>query len=127
MYIYTTLDPTLAFALVMTLPFLLVVQASPLFPRRNVGEATVYAVGGAPGSCGQNHTDAEMVVAMHVPQCGKQISATYQGKTIQVTVVDTCPGCAEMDLDLSPTAFGHWGDPGPLGPGRLYGVEWDYV
>ncbi|THU87576.1 hypothetical protein K435DRAFT_804188 [Dendrothele bispora CBS 962.96] len=109
---------------VVLLSLFMTSHASPLV-RRNTGDATNYTPG--LGSCGQTNTEADMVVAVHTPQCGKQISATYQGKTIKVKVVDTCPACAEGDLDLSPAAFGQWADASAYGPGRLHGVQWNYV
>ncbi len=40
--------------------------------------------------------------------CGKKLRASYNGKSVDVTVVDRCTGCASGSLDLSPTAFRKW-------------------
>lgn len=37
--------------------------------------------------------------------CGKKIQVTIGGKSTTVTIADRCAGCAEWDLDLTPTAF----------------------
>ena len=59
--------------------------------------------------------------------CGKvvQIVNTSNGKSVQATIVDKCPGneCAYGSLDLSPAAFQQIGD---LDTGIL-NIEWHYV
>jgi expansin (peptidoglycan-binding protein) len=48
-----------------------------------------------------------------------------QGKSVTVTVVDRCAGCAgTADLDLSPTAFSQLANESV---GRLHNAEWNYV
>lgn len=37
--------------------------------------------------------------------CGKKVQVTIGGKSTTVTIADRCAGCAEWDLDLTPTAF----------------------
>jgi expansin (peptidoglycan-binding protein) len=39
------------------------------------------------------------------PMCGKTISVSYKGTTIQATVCDKCPGCTGRGIDLSRAAF----------------------
>lgn len=46
-----------------------------------------------------------------------------QGQTIDVTVVDTCEGCAQFDIDLSPGAFQALA---PLSAGRIQ-VDWEWA
>jgi len=58
------------------------------------------------------------------PFCGKKVKVTYEGKSIEVKVVDRCPGCSENDLDLSPSAFKKLA---PLGKGRLKQVKWKMI
>ena len=58
------------------------------------------------------------------PLCGKKIKVTYEGKSIEVKVVDRCPGCSENDLDLSPSAFKKLA---PLAKGRLKQVKWKMI
>lgn len=72
------------------------------------------------GACGQTNTEDEYVVAISSQLyktktvggnpnnngfCGKKIKASYEGKSVEVTVVDACVGCSENDLDFSPAAF----------------------
>jgi len=82
------------------------------------GEGTFYDTG--LGSCGVTNTDTDYIVAIshelydkYTPNgnpndnslCGKKIKASYEGKSVEVTVVDRCEGCAYYDLDFSPSAF----------------------
>ncbi|KAL9551805.1 hypothetical protein MBANPS3_004076 [Mucor bainieri] len=79
------------------------------------GDATFYNTG--LGSCGWDSSNSEMIVALNHGQmengansnlnklCGKSIIATGPKGSVTVKVVDTCPGCAHGDLDLSPSAF----------------------
>lgn len=72
------------------------------------------------GACGKVNSADEMIVAIshelydkYTPNgnpnknslCGKKIEASYEGKSVTVTIVDRCVGCAHDDLDLSPAAF----------------------
>ena len=82
------------------------------------------------GNCGVYNRPTEHIVALatsmynHGQHCGSHIQAWYQGRSIIATVVDSCTGCAEQDIDLSPSAFLTLA---PLGVGRLHGIEWDFV
>lgn len=53
--------------------------------------------------------------------CGRSMVVTAAGKSVTVTVVDTCPSCAPGSVDLSPTAFLQLA---PLEVGRLHGITW---
>ncbi|KAI7518438.1 hypothetical protein KC331_g21208 [Hortaea werneckii] len=55
------------------------------------------------------------------PLCGQYITISYQGSTHQAKVVDTCPGCEDAAIDLSPSLFEAVA---PNGDGRVHGVEW---
>lgn len=72
------------------------------------------------GACGKTNTESDMIVAVsqdlykdkqtgnnpnNNPICGRKIKATYQGKSVEVTVADACVGCKYYDLDFSPAAF----------------------
>lgn len=97
------------------------------------GEATWYEVGGAPGSCGTQASNADNVVALAIPVmknpanpnknplCGLPITITYNGATHVGRVYDTCEGCAAGNIDLSPTFFK---TVFPNGDGRVPGVSW---
>ncbi|KAH0838364.1 RlpA-like double-psi beta-barrel-protein domain-containing protein-containing protein [Lanmaoa asiatica] len=45
------------------------------------------------------------------PVCGKQVTASYQGKQATVAITDRCTGCQITDLDFSPSAFNALADP----------------
>ncbi|EIW76616.1 plant expansin, partial [Coniophora puteana RWD-64-598 SS2] len=105
--------------------------------HKNVG--TWYAVG--LGSCGVSNVATDLVVAVseqlydtypgytgtnpnNNPVCGKKIQATYQGKSVTVTVTDRCTGCTLTDLDFSQGAFDKLA---AESAGRLHGVTWTWV
>ena len=103
------------------------------------GQATFYAPG--LGSCGDTNSDTDLICAVSQslydgfegftgsdpnsnPICGRKIKATYEGKSVTVTVVDRCVGCALHDLDFSPSAFDKLAD---QSLGRLSGMTWSFV
>ncbi|GEQ69627.1 hypothetical protein JCM33374_g3300 [Metschnikowia sp. JCM 33374] len=82
------------------------------------GHATYYNPG--MGACGMVHADSDFIVAVgdklyesYTPGgnpnentlCGAKLIAHYEGKSVEVTVVDRCGSCSPNDLDLSPVAF----------------------
>ncbi|KAJ9164684.1 hypothetical protein NKR19_g1131 [Coniochaeta hoffmannii] len=80
------------------------------------GDLTYYTVG--MGACGDDDTgkdDSENIVALsHLlmgsqsngnPYCGKTITISYGGKTVQATVKDKCMGCEHDNIDVSTVAF----------------------
>lgn len=79
------------------------------------GFATYYTQDGNPGSCGNYNSDSSYIAAMPVAgswgyntKCGSQarVTNTNNGKSVTVTVADTCPGCTNgFSLDLSTAAF----------------------
>ncbi len=90
------------------------------------------------GACGQTHSDSEYVIALsavnfdpHTPNgnpnnndlCNRRIRASYNGRSVEVKVVDRCPGCPENGLDLSPGAFQQLAD---LGVGVVQG-SWEWI
>ncbi|KAH9922488.1 plant expansin [Fomitopsis serialis] len=100
------------------------------------GDATWYETG--LGACGITNTNSDYIVAVsenlfdnypgytggnpnNNPVCNKQITASYNGKSVKVTVTDRCTGCATTDLDFSPSAFQQLAD---LSVGRLHGMTW---
>lgn len=106
---------------------------SSLLPGSYSGDLTWYDTG--MGSCGVTSSSTDAIVALsHVlmtplnganpntnPLCGKKINITYGGKTMTATILDTCPGCAEGDLDLSQGLFNELTN---YGDGRVYGATW---
>lgn len=106
--------------------------ANPAGPSRT-GDLTWYDTG--TGSCGiVSGPDDKIVALSHFimdplnpgnpnnnPMCGKTVTINYGGQTHTATVVDTCEGCAEGDLDLSHGFFNlvtNYGD------GRVHGATW---
>lgn len=103
------------------------------------GDATFYATG--LGACGITNADTDYICAVsHLlfdgfdgytggdpnnnPVCNKKIKATYQGKSVTVTVTDRCVGCAMYDLDFAPSAFDQLADEAL---GRLKGMTWEWI
>ncbi|CAE6532464.1 unnamed protein product [Rhizoctonia solani] len=80
-------------------------------PKGRSGQATWYKPG--LGNCGGYNKATDMIVALPMSvysggkYCGKRIKITNtsNGKTCYATVVDSCPGCAPADLDVSPSVF----------------------
>jgi expansin (peptidoglycan-binding protein) len=75
------------------------------------GDGTYYAADGT-GNCSFDASpDDLMVAAMNKPDygdaqwCGGCVEVTGPKGTVKVRIVDSCPGCAHGDLDLSPQAF----------------------
>ncbi|KAG2200001.1 hypothetical protein INT47_000351 [Mucor saturninus] len=96
------------------------------------GDATYYGTG--MGSCGHDSSDSDYIVALNYgqmnnganpnnnPLCGKKITAKGPNGSVIVTIVDTCPGCAYGDLDLSPAAFAKIAD---MARGRVP-ITWSF-
>ncbi|KAF9929170.1 hypothetical protein BGZ65_005918 [Modicella reniformis] len=90
------------------------------------GRATYYNPDGK-GSCGDELSN-NMVAALNGSQmkkdiCGKSIKVTYEGKSVVVKVLDTCPGCPKGAVDLSEAAFKQLAD---LDKGVIQ-VAWSFV
>ncbi|KAJ0420946.1 RlpA-like double-psi beta-barrel-protein domain-containing protein-containing protein [Aspergillus carlsbadensis] len=100
------------------------------------GDLTYYDPG--LGSCGITSTSSEKICAIsHVlfdatmisanpntnPICGNKLRIRRGGKTVDVTVVDRCPGCNTNDLDVSSTVFEELGD---LAEGRVL-IDWSWL
>ncbi|PPJ54636.1 hypothetical protein CBER1_07656 [Cercospora berteroae] len=104
------------------------------------GDLTYYETG--LGACGKTSYEGDYVCAIghgmyeaatiggnpnNNPYCGKQIRATLPatGKTVTVTVVDSCGGCADNALDF---AGGAWNDiTNGAAPTRYHDLEWNWV
>jgi len=97
------------------------------------GQMTFYDVSVGRTSCGGLYSNSDNVVALsHYDMnngansndnslCGKTISITYNGVTASGTVVDTCAGCDEGNIDLSEDFFPTFA---PASAGRVSGVTW---
>lgn len=105
------------------------------------GQGTFFDV--ALGACGYTNKGTDYVVAVsHVlfdnypgynkvnpntnPVCGKKITATYQGKSVTVAVVDRCADdtCLVGNLDFSRSAFSQLAS---FDVGRLSGMTWQWA
>ncbi|KAI1471807.1 RlpA-like double-psi beta-barrel-protein domain-containing protein-containing protein [Daldinia caldariorum] len=120
-------------------------QNLPLPNNKSVftGDLTYYEP--ALGACGvQSYSGENIVSVSHTifdaasqgsdpnanPLCGMKIRVTRNfveagigNRSVDVTVVDRCVGCAATDLDLSPAVFEQLA---PLGAGRVVG-SWAWV
>ncbi|KAK1925007.1 RlpA-like double-psi beta-barrel-protein domain-containing protein-containing protein [Papiliotrema laurentii] len=76
------------------------------------GRATFYDVG--LGACGWTNSANDYIVALNTPQygggypgpnCGRSITITANGVTVQATIADQCPGCPYGALDMSRGLF----------------------
>jgi hypothetical protein len=86
------------------------------------GDLTIYDNTGAAGACGKALYDTDMIVALSHeawgastydymtgeatnPWCGQKIKIDYNGKSVEATIMDMCPGCSGHDIDLSLAAW----------------------
>ncbi|GAW10118.1 expansin family protein [Lentinula edodes] len=80
------------------------------------GHATYFTQNGVAGACGTVHSDNDFIVAIDQDRygdsgetsqyCGKTVTITGLGKTMQATVADDCPTCDnENSLDMSVALF----------------------
>lgn len=100
------------------------------------GQGTFYGTG--LGACGITNNDGQYIAAVsHLlfdtfpgyngtnpnlnPLCQKTVTASYQGKSVQVTLTDRCVACKITDLDFSPSAFSKLAD---QSVGRISDMTW---
>jgi len=105
--------------------------------RAMTGDGTYYDAG--LGACGWVNTNSDYIAAVSHevfdgyggftgtnpndnPICGTMITATFEGKSVTVKIVDRCGGCINSeDVDFTETAFLHLG---AKDRGRLKGIKW---
>ena len=94
-----------------------------------MGDGTYYSADGT-GNCSFDASPNDLLVAaMNAPDynnaawCGACLEVTGPMGQVTVRVVDSCPGCAHGDLDLSPQAFQMIA---PLSAGRV-SIMWHEV
>ena len=90
---------------------------------------TYYPVG--LGTCGFDNSPSDFVVALSQanfgsgtidnPLCGKFITISYGGRTVQAKIVDKCPGCQAGSIDVSQSVFEALAS---LGDGRVSVTWW---
>lgn len=86
------------------------------------GDLTINPLNGGLGACGKPLYATDFVVALAAPAwgastydtqtgeatnpwCGKKIVIEYNGKKVDATIMDLCPGCSGHDIDLSDAAW----------------------
>lgn len=84
----------------------------PAAPVVHSGDATFYTYASGAGACSFDSTLNDLMVgAMNAidyagsQMCGAYVSVTGPLGTIQIRIVDLCPGCSAGGIDLSPSAF----------------------
>ncbi|GJE87591.1 hypothetical protein PsYK624_036740 [Phanerochaete sordida] len=109
-----------------------------LLTSSHTGDGTFYATG--LGACGINNVDTDHIAAVsHLlfdtfpgytgenpnnnPICNMKATATWGGKSVQVTITDRCEGCDMFSLDFSPSAFDELA---AESIGRLTGMVWTF-
>ncbi|KAJ7580176.1 plant expansin [Mycena floridula] len=131
------------------LGFFLLSTAAPIRLRRRdpqdmqTGDGTYYITG--LGACGFTSAGTDMIAAVSHeffdayanPEpgnpnkseiCNKKVQVSFQGKSIEVAIVDRCGGCTgSTDLDFSSTAFQALAPDGTLNLGRLQGITWQII
>jgi len=133
----------LALACVSTLAAMLptVSQAAPVAGRQTAtytGDGTFYETG--LGACGITNVDTDLIAAVADttfdsfpgatanpnanPICNKKVTASFQGKSVTVSITDRCTGCGASDLDFSPSAFSVLA---PESVGRIEGMTWAFI
>ncbi|KAF6744472.1 RlpA-like double-psi beta-barrel-protein domain-containing protein-containing protein [Ephemerocybe angulata] len=95
------------------------------------GRATWFNVG--LGNCGKRSKDSDPVVAMSKAfydrnggsNCGQwvEIINTANGKKAYGQLLDSCPGCKESELDISPSLFKKFA---PLDNG-IFTAQWHFM
>ncbi|KAJ7917365.1 RlpA-like double-psi beta-barrel-protein domain-containing protein-containing protein [Mycena leptocephala] len=75
------------------------------------GDATWYDPNGNVGACGAPMQNSDFIVALSSAHyhdgahCWQHLDVEYNGKHIDVTIGDLCPGCGTEGIDLSQGAF----------------------
>ncbi|CCO29887.1 hypothetical protein RSOLAG1IB_04690 [Rhizoctonia solani AG-1 IB] len=85
-------------------------------PKGRGGRATWFKPGR--GNCGGYNKESDMIVALPMSvysggkYCGKKvkITNTANNRSCYAKIVDSCPGCAASDLDVSPSVFAKLSD-----------------
>ncbi|KAJ5832815.1 hypothetical protein N7474_001126 [Penicillium riverlandense] len=100
------------------------------------GDLTYYNPG--LGACGITSTDSEMICAIsHIlfdaastgsdpndnPLCGMKLRLRRDDKSVDVTIVDRCVGCAVTDIDVAPAVFEKLAE---IDDGRV-SVKWSWL
>ncbi|KAI0269926.1 expansin family protein [Gloeopeniophorella convolvens] len=84
------------------------------------------------GNCGGTNNSNDHIVAMSKAfydannggNCYQFLEISWGGKTVKAQMVDSCPGCGENDLDMSPAVFKEFAS---LDKGVLSGISWHFI
>ncbi|KAJ3879665.1 hypothetical protein F5051DRAFT_451381 [Lentinula edodes] len=96
------------------------------------GLATIIYTGPGPvnGACGIEYGPDDLVAGVPTSVfnsgevCSKTVAVTYQGKSGQFQVVDSCSSCNVSDISLAPAAFAEFL---PEEDGIMMQVDWVFV
>ncbi|KAJ4485250.1 hypothetical protein J3R30DRAFT_3696561 [Lentinula aciculospora] len=96
------------------------------------GTATIIPTGPGPitGACGTVYGAYDLVAGVPTSVfnsgevCSKIVAVTWQGKTSQFEVVDSCSSCNTSDINLAPAAFTQFL---PEEDGILMEIDWVFV
>ncbi|KAI0637161.1 RlpA-like double-psi beta-barrel-protein domain-containing protein-containing protein [Trametes polyzona] len=101
------------------------VDVRGLEKRHDNARFTYYDAG--ENACGSVDDGNAFVIALspamynNGAHCFKQVTVMYNGKKVQATVTDECPGCTDAQADLSRPLFQSLA---PLDKGVIYGSWW---
>lgn len=102
------------------------------------GDMTHYNVAAGLTACGSTHANSELVVAINQPQygymanpnlapiCHQCVRIYGPHDTVVARIVDKCPECKRMDLDLSLATWEKAFGEGTEGRGRVK-LSWDLI
>ncbi|KJZ77124.1 hypothetical protein HIM_03445 [Hirsutella minnesotensis 3608] len=96
-------------AIAMAFTTAMAAPAQSAIEARSTGAVTYYYPG--LGACGETNSEGDHIVAISAAifdsqrPCNRNIRVSYEGRSVQVRVVDRCAGCAHNEIDLSPAAF----------------------
>ncbi|KAG8994678.1 hypothetical protein FRB94_008618 [Tulasnella sp. JGI-2019a] len=84
---------------------------------------------GALGNCGWANSNSDLVIAIPTSKygngdrCGDKVQITAGGKSLTVTIADSCPPCDSNHIDVSPAVFKHFA---PESAGE-YAIDFTYL
>lgn len=95
------------------------------------GRMTLYEAAGQ-GACGGQNKPDDFIVALNSaqygtgypgPNCFKNITISYGGKTATAQITDECPTCDYGDLDLTIAVFSYFESPDK----GSFNADWSFV
>lgn len=89
--------PTYYFSTALTPP----APCAPLAPLDPAYRFGPCSSGGVPGVLYGPHAKYYAAIAGGASHCGEAITMTYNGNSVQLVVMDECPGCTDGHVDMS--------------------------